>query len=250
MLWPASVLGAVAGFVLASVPGALLGGALGYGLDRRLELADWADLRQRLGQHAAEQLDGVLLMHLLGAVAAAGVARPDAQRRALLREARRAGLNETLALAAFARGQRGARIAQALEQLQTRPARRDTVLRAAWRMAWAGDCCAPPARALLGRWAAQLGCSAEQLAELEAAALGWNPPAAERDPDFHAALALLGVSADSPPATVKRAYRRLLSRHHPDKLGGADAVRLASATETTRRLHAAWQLVRQRQDWH
>lgn len=250
MLWPVSVLGGVAGFVLASVPGALLGGVLGQWLDRHLELADWGDLRQRLGRHAAEQLDAVLLMHLLGAVAAVGVARPAAQRRALLREARRAGLNEALALAAFARGQRGARIAQALAQLQPRPARRDTVLRAAWRMAWAGDCCAPPARELLSRWAEQLGCSDGHLAELEAGALGWNRPEPDSDPEYRAALALLGVSADSPPATIKRAYRRLLSRHHPDKLGAADAVRLAAATETTRRLHAAWELIRQRQDLH
>lgn len=249
MLWPASVLGGVAGFVLASVPGALLGGALGQWLDRRLELADWADLRQRLGRHAVEQLDAVLLMHLLGAVAAAGAASAAAQRQALLREARRAGLNESLALAAFARGQRGARVAQALAQLQPRPARRDTVLRAVWRMAWAGDCCAPAARALLGRWAEQLGCSAAHLGELEACALGWNRPAPEADAEYRAALALFGVSADCPPATVKRAYRRLLSRHHPDKLGAADAIRLAAATETTRRLHAAWQLIRQRQDW-
>lgn len=250
MLWPVSVLGGVAGFVLASVPGALLGGVLGQWLDRRLELADWADLRQRLGRHAAEQLDAVLLMHLLGALAAAGAAPPAAQRQALRREARRAGLNETLALAAFARGQRGARVGQALARLAGRPARRDTVLRAAWRMAWAGDCCAPAARELLAGWAAQLGCSAAQLAALEASALGRGRPRLEDDTEYRAALALLGVSADSPPATVKRAYRRLLSRHHPDKLAGADAARLAAATDTTRRLHAAWALIRQRQDWH
>lgn len=248
MLWPASVLGGLAGFVLASVPGALLGGVLGQWLDRRLQLDDWADLRQRISGHAATQRDAVQLMQLLGAVAAVGAARPSAQRRALLREARHAGLNEALALAAFARGQRGAHASRGLAQLQSRPARRDIVLRAAWRMAWAGDCCAPAARALLGVWAEQLGCSAEHLTELEAGALGWRLPAPDADPQYRAALQLLGVEADSPPAAIKRAYRRLLSRHHPDKLAGADPARLAAATETTRRLHAAWSLIRQRQD--
>lgn len=117
-----------------------------------------------------------------------------------------------------------------------------------WR--WPPSPAASAARELLAGWAAQLGCSATQLAALEASALGRCRPRLEDDTEYRAALALLGVSADSPPATVKRAYRRLLSRHHPDKLAGADAARLAAATDTTRRLHAAWALIRQRQDWH
>ena len=47
MLWPASVLGGLAGFAVAGLPGALLGGLCGHWLDRRLQLQGWADLRER-----------------------------------------------------------------------------------------------------------------------------------------------------------------------------------------------------------
>ncbi len=246
MLWPASALGGLAGFVLASVPGALLGGLLGHWLDRRLQLHDWEDLRERLAGHGHDTLDALRLMQLLGRLAAANPHAAVAQRRQLRREAQRAGLAETAALLAFERGRRGARVETILAGLRQRPARVDTVLRAAWRMAWAGDCCAPAARALLGVWAAQLGCPAAQLAALENQALGRGLPLVRRDDAYRTALDLLGVTPDTPPAAIRQAYRRLRSRHHPDKLGRADPVRLAAATEQSRRLQAAWELVRAR----
>ncbi|THG70056.1 molecular chaperone DjlA, partial [Pseudomonas sp. A-1] len=87
MLWPASALGGLAGFVLASVPGALLGGLLGHWLDRRLQLHDWEDLRERLAGHGHDTLDALRLMQLLGRLAAANPHAAVAQRRQLRREA-------------------------------------------------------------------------------------------------------------------------------------------------------------------
>ena len=49
VFWPLTLLGALAGLLLASIPGALLGGLLGQVLDRRLQLRSWADLRLRMG---------------------------------------------------------------------------------------------------------------------------------------------------------------------------------------------------------
>lgn len=250
MLWPVSVLGSLAGFALASVPGSLLGGLLGHWLDRRLQLQDWADLRERLAGHGHDTLDALRLMQLLGRLAAANPHAAVAQRRQLRHEARRAGLAETAALLAFERGRRGASIDGILQGLHQRSARIDTVLRAAWRMAWAGDCCAPAARALLAVWAAQLGCPPAQLAALENQALGRGLSPPRHDDAYRTALQLLGVSADTPPAAIRQAYRRLRSRHHPDKLGRADAARLAAATEQSRRLQAAWELVRARHGLH
>lgn len=245
MLWPGSVLGGVAGLLVASLPGALLGGLLGHWLDRHLQLHDWADLRERLAGHGHDYLDALQLMQLLGRLAASDPAALEAQRHQLRSEARRAGLAESTALLAFERGRRGMSSTAALDALRVRPARSDSVLRAAWRMAWAGGRCAAASRALLGNWALQLGRSASRLAELEEQALGRAWPFAD-DAAYAAALRLLGVDADTPPAAIRQAYRRLRSRHHPDKLGRADAAQLAAATEHSRRLRVAWELVRER----
>lgn len=248
MLWPGSVLGGLAGFAVAGLPGVLLGGLCGHWLDRRLQLQGWADLRERLAGQGEGVLDAMQLMQLLGRLAAVNPAQAVAQRRQLRHAAQRAGLAEAAALLAFERGRRGASVEPLLRRLRQRPARSDTVLRAAWRMAWAGDCCAPAARALLAVWAAELGCSAEHLARLECQALGRLLPAPQADDEYRAALRLLGVDADTPPAAMRQAYRRLRSRHHPDKLGRADPERLAVATEHSRRLRAAWELLRERHD--
>ena len=49
MLWPGTLIGAGAGYLIASIPGAMLGALLGQTLDRRLQLHSWAHLRERMG---------------------------------------------------------------------------------------------------------------------------------------------------------------------------------------------------------
>ena len=66
--------------------------------------------------------------------------------------------------------------------------------------------------------------------------------------NYAAALRLLGIEADTEGDQVKQAYRRLVSKHHPDKLAGSGAseAQVREATERTRELHQAYAIVRKR----
>lgn len=249
MLWPATLLGAVAGLVVASIPGAMLGALLGQVLDRRLRLQSWASLRERLGGRA-EPSDEWLLFVLLGRLAKSGgrvlpahiqQAKAEMQRLGLSSEGRRQ------AIAAFAQGKTGRDSLRG--PLRRQQAHSETLLRACWRMAWVDGQVGQAERELImlwGKWLQVPPATQEQFSDAYAPQQG--PLASPVSTAYQCALNVLNVSADAEPAQIKQAYRRLLSRHHPDKLAGsgASAQRLQEATERTRELHQAYDLIRQR----
>jgi DnaJ like chaperone protein len=69
------------------------------------------------------------------------------------------------------------------------------------------------------------------------------PPSRDRLEDAYAAL---GVAADATPAEIKRAYRKLISQNHPDKLAarGLPESMRAVAEERSREINAAYDLVK------
>ena len=61
------------------------------------------------------------------------------------------------------------------------------------------------------------------------------------------AYAMLEISPDSSDQEVKRAYRRMMSRHHPDKLvaKGLPEEMMKLATEKTQEIQSAYELIKQ-----
>lgn len=239
--WPVTLLGVLAGLALASIPGAMLGGVLGHLVDRQLQgrggswraLPAGHELLFLLLGHLAKSNGRVLPVHI-------EQARAEMQRLALDEDGRRQ------AIEAFNQGKRGAQPRSAwFRPLQSRREEAEALLRACWRMALADQQVAPAERQLLLRWGNWLGWS-----EAANQALGM-PARGVRQDDYARALQLLGVGESNSADEVRRAYRRLLSRHHPDKLAGAgasaDAVQ--QATARTQALHQAYALVCRRQGW-
>ena len=119
-------------------------------------------------------------------------------------------------------------------------------------MAVAADGRVDPAKhAMLVRIAQRLGLTEADVSQLEAllrAAMGGpsatgGKPQKDRLADAYAAL---GITADAKPAEIKRAYRKLISKNHPDKLaarGLPESIRPV-AEERSRELNSAYDLIK------
>jgi DnaJ like chaperone protein len=115
----------------------------------------------------------------------------------------------------------------------------------------------PRPRAVLERISALLGVSPLEFASFEAMLRmrGFGPgaggdPGARRPETaerLQAAYQVLGVAPTASNAEVTRAYRRLMSRNHPDKLvaNGLPESMVAAAHERTQRILEAYELIKQ-----
>ncbi len=254
MLWPGTLIGAGAGFAIASIPGAMLGALLGQALDRRLQLHSWAQLRERLGGRPALRNDELLFV-LLGRLAKSNGRVVDGHIQQARQEMRSLDMTDSAqrrAIAAFNRGKSGSdRVRSYLRMLKAQPHAAEGVLRACWRMVWADGKADDAERDLIDLWGKWLGWTPQQLQALAADYTPERKPLVSRGATYQDALRLLGVTATTEPSVIKRAYRRLLSRHHPDKIAGTGAspAQVREATERTRELHNAYTLIRERRDF-
>ena len=106
MLWPGTLIGAGAGFAIASIPGAMLGALLGQALDRRLQLQSLGHLRERLGGRPMLRNDELLFV-LLGRLAKSDGRVVDGHIYQARQEMRALEMNDFAqkrAIAAFNRG--------------------------------------------------------------------------------------------------------------------------------------------------
>ena len=114
----------------------------------------------------------------------------------------------------------------------------------------------PAEHEMLVRIARRLGLEEIDVARLEAllrAATGGasagpgSPPSTSRLADAYEAL---GVSPDASPAEIKRAYRKLMSQNHPDKLAsrGLPESMRPVAEERSREINTAYDLIKAARD--
>lgn len=237
--------------MVASIPGALLGALLGQAMDRRLRLQGWDDVRERLGGRPSLR-DEELLFVLLGRLAKSDGRVLEGHIYQARQEMTRLDMAEPArlrAIAAFNRGKAGKdRLGRYLLRIKQQPHGAEGALRACWRMVWADGKAGRHERELLLDWGQRLGLSRNQV---QALSQEYEPSRAAVEGNamtYAAALRVLGIETDTEAAQIKQAYRRLLSRHHPDKLAGTGAseVMVREATERTRELHQAYALVRKR----
>jgi DnaJ like chaperone protein len=271
MAWKGKFFGALIGFLLTrnfwgAVAGAIIGQLFDQSVRVRFASSPYAHAAAQaaagLGPRASvSEVFFRTTFELMGHVAKSdgrvSEAEIDAARR-LMQELRLGPAEIAAAIACFRTGKGpGYDAATGVERLRDVCVMRHDLLRAFMelqlRAALAGNGMSPPARLILTRVAERLGLSGLEFAYMEAALRarsqghagqpGGRPPREKPLADFYAELEIASGSSDQ---EVTKAYRRQMSRHHPDKLvaNGLPESMAQVAKEKTQRIQEAYEAIR------
>jgi DnaJ like chaperone protein len=268
MSWKGAFLGAVIGLMATrTVLGALFGALIGILIEQSGAFGAAPGARSTANSISISDEFFRTTFELMGHVAKSDgrvtEAEIDAARR-LMHELHLGAREISMAIACFQAGKSTAYDAElSVERLRDACGQRYDLLRAFMelqlRAALAGNGLSPPARAILMRVAERLGMSALEFAYMEAALRaraahasqqGYGGSAGPRPASGAGSLAgcyaELEVDANVTDQEVTKAYRRQMSRHHPDKLvaNGLPESMAQMAKEKTQRIQEAYEGIR------
>ncbi|MGM0701762.1 MAG: co-chaperone DjlA [Pseudomonadota bacterium] len=216
----AMLIGAFVGFWIGGPLGLLVGGGLGYWLAQRLRRSALG----RLAEAQAQFLESTFAVMGCLCKADGQVTEDelDASRqlwdRLRLNEAQRAK-----ARADFTRGKSAefdleAELAKVRGIVGSQPAMRQVFLQVQLAAVAADGQLHPAEHDMLMRVVRGLGCSEAEVAQIEAMLHGAAESESDRATSLDEAYRVLGVEEDASDSELKKAYRRLMSQNHPDKL--------------------------------
>lgn len=266
MSWLGKLIGGAFGFLMGGPLGAMLGAAMGHQFDQAHSgQGPFRSEVESAEQYRAQMAFFTAVFSVMGHIAKADGRVNEAEIEAARRLMLRMQLNEAMrktAMRLFNDGkQPGFALDEVVEQFRLECRQQHSLQRAfvefQLEMALADGLLDANEERLLLRICERLRFSRFEFhalktaleAQLRIARGGWRGQQAygrPREPSLEECYATLGVDASAGDAEVRRAYRRLLSRHHPDKLAAAgvaeEKVRLAN--EKTHEIRRAWDIVR------
>ncbi len=274
MGWFGKVVGGLLGFAAGGPIGAMLGATLGHGVDRGVQKLA-ADMQLPLGDR--QRIESVFFAatfstmgHLAkadGRVSEAEIALAEAvmarlqltgERRsaaiALFRQGKAADFDLQAVIERFRRECLGRRmLVQLFLEVQLQAAYVDGEPTAAKRRMLEDIRAGLRIPAVVFRQLENLVRMQRQFGDARASAgaggggAGQRGRASTQGPTLSQAYAVLGVTPKDSDAAVKRAYRKLLSQHHPDKLvsKGLPEDMIKLATQKTHEIRRAYEMVQQ-----
>jgi DnaJ like chaperone protein len=267
MSWRGAFLGGVIGFLTTrSVLGAVIGALIGHLIEQSGAFGTAAGAAGPAGSMSISDEFFRTTFELMGHVAKSDgrvtEAEIDAARR-LMNELRLGPRETAIARDCFRAGKSAAYDAElGVERLREACGQRYDLLRAFMelqlRAALAGNGMSPPSRAILTRVSERLGISGLEFAFMEAslrarqrsqdssgasAGAGRRPGGAGPLAEYYSELE---VDANISDQELIKAYRRQMSRHHPDKLvaNGLPESMAQMAKEKTQRIQEAYEGIR------
>jgi DnaJ like chaperone protein len=251
MSWNGIFFGALIGFLITrSAWGAVAGAIIGYMLD------------PRGAGRAARAQDGVAIsseffrttFEIMGYLAKSdgrvSEAEIDAARR-LMQELNLNAADSSAAIACFRTGKAAGYDANlSIERLREACGLRYDLLRTfvdlQLRAALAGNGLSPPVRRILLGIAERLGIAPQDFANMEASVRARRQSTQTKSSDLAQCYAELEVEANISDQELVKAYRRQMSRHHPDKLvaNGLPESMAQMAKEKTQRIQEAYEGIR------
>jgi DnaJ like chaperone protein len=262
MAWKGKVFGALIGFLATkSIWGAIIGAIIGFVIDQG------ADAGRSAGIGASSASSGSVsevffrtTFELMGHVAKSDGRVSEAEIEAARRLMQQLNLGPkeiALAIDYFRAGKAATYdVEHGVERLRETCGMRYDLLRAFIELqlhaALAGNGMSPPARAILTRVAERLGMSGLEFARMEAALRardqfrGGHAGAQTGTKPLADSYAELEVESSVSDQEVTKAYRRQMSRHHPDKLvaNGLPESMAQVAKERTQRIQEAYEAIR------
>ena len=250
MSWWGKVVGGAFGFMLGGPLGALMGAALGNSFDGGLEKPQ--------GFGATERVQSVFFtttFAIMGYIAKIdGKVTPDEIQIAeqVMQQMRISALQRRVAINLFNEGKKdGFPIDEVLGQFRQEVSRRSNLIQMFLEIiiatAFADGSLHSAEQQLLEKIAHDLGYSQQQFKALLGRVTGQEQFLNESSfkDKLQAAHELLGVNPGVADAELKKAYRRQMSQHHPDKLvaKGLPEEMMNIAAAKTREIKAAYELI-------
>ncbi|MFT7528618.1 MAG: DnaJ like chaperone protein [Arenicella sp.] len=264
MAWWGKALGGAFGFMVGGPLGALMGVAFGHNFDRGMSGIDQSDWQSGGGGGGGGDQDRVQAAFFTATFSVMGyIAKADGKvTRDEIRLAeevmRQLGLDGEMRESAKKLFNEGKSddfpIDEILDQFRSELKRRTTLvqmfLEIQLQAAYADGVMVPSEEKVLAHICQRLGIPLAQLKRMEEmlkAGFGGQRQTSSAQTSLSDAYAIVGVNESASDADVKKAYRRLMSQHHPDKLvaKGLPDEMIKDATAKTQQIKSAYDQIKE-----
>jgi len=258
MGWWGKVLGGAFGFALGGPLGAAFGAAMGHRFDKGLAQNHYPGGHRASNQERTQTAFFIATFSVMGHIAKAdGRVTKDeiALAQAVMREMALDTIQSKVARELFNQGkQPGFELDSIIDQFRHECSRRRVLIQMFIEIqlhaAYADGDLHPREREILEDLASRLGFSKQHLHQLEmlvqAQRARQHSTTGTNSIPLEKAYGILGIDPTTSDADVKKAYRRMMSQHHPDKLvaKGLPEEMMKIATAQAQEIRAAYDVIK------